>query len=172
MRATLKDTGHRVRRARVVALAVTCSALAIAACGSSGKSTTTPSSSALAPALKFAACMRSHGVPNFPDPTSNAGPTNGAASANGATPSVGTVDKHSPAVEAAAKACNSLTHSAPSAAQNVQRTGPTLKFAECMRSHGVTNFPNPTTDGTAPTVGTIDKQSPAVQAAAKACGAS
>jgi hypothetical protein len=156
----------------VVALAVTCSALAIAARGSSTKSTTTPSSSALAAALKFAGCMRSHGVPNFPDPTSNVAPSNGAAPTNDAAPSVGTVDKHSPAVQAGAKACNSIAHSAPSAAQNVQRTGPTLKFAECMRSHGVTNFPDPTADRAAPTVGTIDKQSPAVQAAAKACGPS
>jgi hypothetical protein len=77
----------------VVALAVTCSALAIAACGSSRKSTTRVSSSALAAALKFAVCMRWHGVPNFPDPT------------NDVASSVGTVDKHSPAVQAAVKAC-------------------------------------------------------------------
>jgi hypothetical protein len=51
-----------------VAFAATGCAVALAACGSSGK----PSPSASgghAAALKFSNCMRSHGQPDFPDPT-------------------------------------------------------------------------------------------------------
>lgn len=50
-----------------LAIAVVISALAIAACGSASK----PKSSAsvrYSKNVKYADCMRSHGVPNFPDP--------------------------------------------------------------------------------------------------------
>jgi hypothetical protein len=45
--------------------------MAIAACGSSGNSTRTGAS--VNPQLAFAECMRSHGVPNFPDPSAGGG---------------------------------------------------------------------------------------------------
>lgn len=54
----------------VVHAAVSC-ALAVAACGSSGKSSSAGASGG--PLLKLAECMRSHGVPNFPDPGANGG---------------------------------------------------------------------------------------------------
>jgi len=85
--------------------AVTC-AMAIAACGSSTKSTTPASSIPLAAALKFAECMRSHGVANFPDPTTN----------GGASSAVSTIDKHSPAFQTAARHCSSLVPGEPSLA--------------------------------------------------------
>jgi hypothetical protein len=43
--------------------------VAIAACGSSGKPSTAAASDGYAQGIKYADCMRSHGVPNFPDPT-------------------------------------------------------------------------------------------------------
>ena len=52
----------------------------------------------------------------------------------------------------------------------------TLKVSECMRQHGVSGFPDPTFGGggaqlqLSKTSG-IDPQSPAFQAAQKACGA-
>lgn len=42
-----------------------------------GPPTTHMSAGALRKAFTFARCMRSHGVPNFPDPTQNASPNNG-----------------------------------------------------------------------------------------------
>ena len=45
-------------------------AVALAACGSSGHAGSGPRANA---GLKFAACMRSHGVPNFPDPSGGGG---------------------------------------------------------------------------------------------------
>ena len=63
-------TRNRHRRRLSVAVAAVSCVLAISTCGLSGS----PSSAAEtgrgdALALKFANCMRSHGVPNFPDPT-------------------------------------------------------------------------------------------------------
>ena len=41
-----------------------------------------------------------------------------------------------------------------------------LQRAQCMRAHGVPNFPDP---GSPPAPGSIDPQSPAFQAAARTC---
>ena len=75
--------------ARLLAALAVC-AIALAACGSSSK----PSSSGSAgtQALKYANCMRANGMPNFPDPGSN-----------GALP-----NPASPAFRAAEKACAKL----------------------------------------------------------------
>jgi hypothetical protein len=51
-------------------------------------------------ALKYSACMRSHGVPKFPDPQFSAGSTRIKIGGNG-------VDPRSPAFQAAQKACAS-----------------------------------------------------------------
>jgi hypothetical protein len=49
-------------------VAVSC-AMAIGACGASGPSSSAGTGSGDTLALKFANCVRAHGVPNFPDPT-------------------------------------------------------------------------------------------------------
>jgi hypothetical protein len=57
---------------------------------------------AMARLLKAAQCMRSHGVPNFPDPTeSNGGQAIGFH--------VSGIDPNSPQFQAAQKACRSLS---------------------------------------------------------------
>ena len=75
----LARTRHH-RHRLPIALAALSSALALAACGGSSKpSSTNPSSASGSPSsfaqsqLKVARCIRSHGVPNFPDPTFGAG---------------------------------------------------------------------------------------------------
>ncbi len=79
------DTSSYACQARVIALAVTCCAVAVAACGSPSTPTQTTASSPVTAALKFAECMRSHGVPNFRDPTPN-----------GEGSTIGKLDKRSP----------------------------------------------------------------------------
>jgi hypothetical protein len=69
--------------------------VAVAACGSSSKPTTAASTS-YAQALKYTVCLRSHGVPNFPDP----GPEGGIAPI---TPGSG-IDPQSPAFQSAQQA--------------------------------------------------------------------
>jgi hypothetical protein len=59
----------------------------------------TVSAAEQAAALKFSACMRSHGVPNFPDPTFSGG---------GVQLHVTGIDPNSPQMIAAQKACQSL----------------------------------------------------------------
>jgi hypothetical protein len=64
-----------------------------------GKQGGTISAAQQAEALKYSACMRSHGVPNFPDPTFS----NGRAQLK-----VTGIDPNSPQFVAAVKACQSL----------------------------------------------------------------
>ena len=91
-------------------------------------------------ALAFAHCMRSHGVPGYPDPNSRNTMPNGL-------PKVGPqrLGVTMSQFLAARGACGHLLpnggHTAPSAAQQLLSDG--LKFARCMRSHGVLNWPDP-----------------------------
>jgi hypothetical protein len=150
------------RPARTAAAFIATAALALlaAACSGSpssagpggsphaGGSATSPS------AVAYSACMRSHGVPKFPDPGSN-----------------GQVPKTDPQLlgvsssqlQVAQRTCQHLyptnggTLSASSLRQCYefgacpqalvqQALNAGLRFAQCMRSHGVPNWPDPTID--------------------------
>lgn len=82
-------------------------------------------------AVKFAGCMRANGVPNFPDPDSKGEYNFGVD----VTPEVWTK---------AVDACKALK---PPGALSAKRTpkeqSASLKFAQCMREHGVKDFPDP-----------------------------
>jgi hypothetical protein len=117
------------------AVAAVSSALANSACGLSG----TPKPAAAAGSgLAFASCMRSHGVPNFPDPSGGGGIQ--IQSGSGINP-------QSPAFQSAQSQCAKLMpgggpgrHGPPSA----QAKREMLAMSECMRAHGVSGFPDPT----------------------------
>jgi hypothetical protein len=100
---------------------------------------TSPQSTGL---VGFASCMRSHGVPNFPDPDSSGGvPKQAVVSAFQA------VSK--PRADAAQTACNHLLPAGGMSGQPVQTLTPQdrqdyLKAAACMRRHGFPDFPDPT----------------------------
>jgi len=133
----------------------------VAGAGSSGsghKASTGTKPSTLA----YAKCIQSHGFPNFPEPGANGSLS---ISAGQSLP-----DVNSPKFQAAAKACASLNPSGQpsSSAQQAQYLAAELKFAQCMRSHGVANFPDPASSGTFNLQG-IDVNSPQVQAANSAC---
>jgi hypothetical protein len=91
--------------------------------------------------VAFASCMRSHGVPNFPDPTSNGGiPKQPVVRAFQAV--------SSSQAKAAQNACNHLLPAGGLSGQPVQTITAEdrqdyLKAAACMRSHGFHNFPDP-----------------------------
>jgi hypothetical protein len=92
--------------------------------------------------LAFASCMRSHGVPNFPDPTSGGGIPKPAVVSAFQAVSKSQGDR-------AQTACNHLVPSGGLSGQPVQTITPQdrqdyLKAATCMRSHGFPNFPDPT----------------------------
>jgi hypothetical protein len=94
----------------------------------------------LADGEKFSACMRSHGVPNFPDP--NAQGVIQFGSSNG-------IDPSSPKFQAAQQACRKVLPNGgqPSPAQIAKAQKAALAFSACMRSHGVKDFPDPTFSG-------------------------
>ncbi|MCL2395375.1 MAG: hypothetical protein FWC87_11895 [Acidimicrobiaceae bacterium] len=144
--------------------------------GTSGASTTTGSGSGdpasneaarQAQELQLAQCMRSHGVPNFPDPGTTGGLIQAIARAG--------IDANSPSYHAALQACRQYTgvgNMTP--AQRAADNAKGVEFSQCMRSHGVPNFPDPTTGPTgAPAINLgpehIDPSSPAFQAANQAC---
>jgi hypothetical protein len=64
-------------------------------------------------------------------------------------------------------ACGSS--SKPSAPAGSTGTGQAIAYADCMRSHGVTGFPDPAPGGGFALPSTIDPQSPSYQASQQAC---
>lgn len=122
----------------------------IAACGSSS-STSSVSSTSAGPAtqaqaeqaaLNFSSCMRSHGAPSFPDPTTGAFKFD---------LSPDSPDAHSPTFQSAVAACQHLMPGLASRGQPAPSTHAhvvdELAFARCLRSHGFPGFPDPSSTG-------------------------
>jgi len=107
--------------------------------------------------------MRSHGVPNFPDPNSSG--TWPSAQQLGLAPG-------NRQYRAAIEACQPLLRSLTPAQQALAESK-ALNFSHCMRSHKMTDFPDPVTGSNNGVgwllPGDIDVTSPAFQRAAKAC---
>jgi hypothetical protein len=135
-------------------------ALLAAGCGGGGGSSTGSGGSpdaggatASASAVEYSACVRSDGVPHYPDPGSS-----------GQLPKTdaGQLGVSSARYEAAQRACRHLLPTGGSLQQQEhqcvqnsdcsralvqQMLAADRKLAECMRSHGVPNFPDPTNGG-------------------------
>lgn len=160
-RSKARDTGRR--RISIVLAAASC-AVAIAACGSSGRPTSTTSGSGdYAQGVRYSDCMRAHGVPNFPDPSPGGGFELRASGIN----------QQAPAFVSAATACAKLQpggSSPPPPISAAQQAG-MVANARCIRKHGVPNFPDPTFGPGGEGAGVIfsGASSPAFQRAVKAC---
>jgi hypothetical protein len=131
-----------------------------------------PSTKAAPSMLAFAKCMRAHGVPNYPDPRppSQIPPTHTTEPA----PSGGfTANPNSPGYQTASNDCRSLADATPvTQVQTNQMAVSQLKFASCMRAHGVPSFPDPTSTGDIGSDGAIsgmNQNSPAFQSAEETC---
>ena len=164
-RAMTQLPGSRSSAARAAAAIIGTAALALMAAACSGSlssagsdgSTSAGGSASSPSAVAYSHCMRSHGVPNFPDPPSNGGVPKASSQQLGVSSSQ---------LQAAQTACQDLyptsggsggaltkdslgqceeTGDCPQAlvqqAMNALRT-----YARCMRSHGVPNWPDPTID--------------------------
>jgi hypothetical protein len=136
--------------------------------GSSQSSSASPDSQAVA----YSACVRAHGVPNFPDPkVSTHG--NEVSVAIAINPAI----SGNPNFESAQQACRKLLPGGgPGEGSNHQisprEQSQYLKAAACIRSHGIPNFPDPTFSGGGvhlPKTAGINLHSPQVRAAEEAC---
>jgi len=155
--------------------------LLVAGCGSGTPSNSASNGSGSGPsfgsltadAYKQSACMRSHGVPNFPDPRVITG--NGRQIISLGLP--GGVAQ-SPAFKAAQKSCAGIMpkpqpNAVQGAAQQQVHKHAVLVFAQCLRGHGISEFPDPTAQGQLTLemvrAAGVDLHSPQVLAAAKVC---
>jgi hypothetical protein len=88
--------------------------------------------------VKFAECMRSHGVSDFPDPSASGkltldGVVNGSS-----------LDPNSPAFTQAISACKDLEPAGfTGSKRSPQQMSAALRFAQCIRENGVLDFPDP-----------------------------
>jgi hypothetical protein len=132
----------RGRRRLLAALALIAMVALISACGSRAPAETgSGGGNATATAtkgVKFAECMRSHGVSAFPDPGASGkftidGVVNGSS-----------LNSSSPAFTQAISACKDLEPAGfTGSKRSPQQMDAALKFARCIRDNGVTDFPDP-----------------------------
>lgn len=115
-------------------------AVSLLAAGCGGGSSTTAGTAGQSGLVAYSHCMRSHGLPTFPDPTSGVGiPKDKIPVGN-------------PQFASASSACQHLMPAAglgpqPTAQQTRSRVANAVAFAGCIRSHGFPSFPDPTTGG-------------------------
>src|SRR5215831_20226022 len=163
---------RRARAAAVITVMAATALLAAACSGSpsftgSGGSPTAGGSANSSSAVAYSRCVRAHGVPNFPDPDSN-----GQIPKEAAVPALREVSDSR--AKAATNACANLN---PAEQGSPTLTAPEqqdyLRAAACMRSHGITNFPDPTFPGghvnLPPVSSSIDTKSRPFTQAAQTC---
>lgn len=174
-------------RAAAIGFTLAIVALLAAACGGSagpgvaslGSTTTTTSPSSQAQTtsnekayvdgVKYAQCMRTHGVTNFPDPNSKGQFLSIHGVLNGQK-----VDFNSPQYTKANKDCEHLLPNGgqPTAAELQQLLTQALKYTTCLRTHGLPNMPDPVeTSGNIGIrfPGGVSPNSPQLQKALAAC---
>jgi hypothetical protein len=163
-------------RGTLAALAVA----TLAGCAGHASATASPSPSALgndqvlAIGQQAAQCMRQHGIPDFPDPVVD---QNGQLRLPEG-PAGDRVKSQLNAHPEAQQACQPILDRLPAGARNdrphytQEDLANLLKFAQCMRQHGIADFPDPKADGTFPLAGTTlerEGKSARVLAAMQAC---
>jgi hypothetical protein len=147
----------RCRRPLIFTSVVSTAALALlaAGCGGGGGSpgvanvasstngATTTTATTQNGLVGFSTCMRSHGVTDFPDPQGYAG--------GNVKLTIVRLQAGNPHFQAAMRACNHLLPSrggsSGTAGQTRTKLADELSFARCMRSHGLSRFPDPTAQG-------------------------
>jgi hypothetical protein len=139
-----------------------------------GKSSPESSASQQQKLVAYSQCMRTHGVPEFPEPVEGHLLIRGAVHNGRPT----AVNPGSTQFQTAQRACGKLLPSGgvPSPAEQAKVQESALKFSQCMRTHGVPSFPDPTFGGGGRVAlkvtggaGGIDPNSPQFKAAQKAC---
>jgi hypothetical protein len=174
----------RLRHAGGVAVAFAAIGVLAAGCGggpASHRNSAKPSETTLL--VEFSACLRARGLPDFPDPQSEA--------AGGGYPSLSlnpymnpsatsdfALNDYTPQFQAAEKHCSSLARAslfilspAQIQAQTQHQVKQALATVACMRKHGFPDMPDPTAQGAMLVPSSIDMNSPQYATAAKLCDA-
>jgi hypothetical protein len=169
---------HRIALITLALAAATVLSLFASACaGSAGNGvaqigstqTTTSSSSSSGSAsdrpgalVAFSACMRKHGVPNFPDPK---------AVGHGYGLTIGDETANSPQFKNAQQVCKKLLPNGgtPTPQELAKQLQEALKYAACIRAHGMPDYPDPKVHGGGIEMGEA-RDSPQFKIAQKACG--
>jgi hypothetical protein len=151
------------RPPRTVAAIIAAAALALlaAACGSggspspagSGGSPAAGGSAGSPSAVAYSACIRSHGVPTYPDPNSSGQLPKTDAQLLGVSTSQYQAAQHAcqhllptgGSTQQQEAQCMQNSDCPPALVQQMMTAD--LKLARCMRSHRVPNFPDPTNGG-------------------------
>lgn len=142
---------HRPTRAGTVVTVLAATALLTAACGSSPSAAGSgaspgagsPSSASGSRLLAYSQCMRSHGVPGFPDPDGSGQISKQAVVAAAKSVSISVF-------KTAGNACEHLAPSGlgpASATITVQDQQDYLKAVACVRAHGFPSIPDPVFSG-------------------------
>jgi hypothetical protein len=138
-----------------------------ASVGSQAATTTTTQPDRVAIWRQVIQCLRDNGMPNLPDPQFD---DNGEPQFPGGDPG--------DPPERARRACEPIYNRLPPERPPPGEDRPPsdipalLRFAQCMREHGMTDFPDPKPDGSFPLVGTsIEREgkSPRMLSAMRAC---
>jgi hypothetical protein len=163
-------------RALRIAAAIVGLGLFVAGCGSSspGSSNSGSVKTFTRAAFQYSSCMREHGLSSFPDPAMTDHDGQQVAYLSASIP----VDP-SPTYKSAQQSCRGIlpTPSNASATQRAQqqetREQRLVAFAKCLRGHGISNFPDPTTQGQLTlemvSAAGVDLHAPTVLNAAEAC---
>lgn len=167
------------RKQITTVLAALALAAAAAGCGGSsppGTATSAGAQSGSGPgngiqaAYRYSRCMRAHGVPSFPDPKV-IHHDNGIGIGFHVSPLMQTAR-----FKTAQKACQSILPApsqGPSPQQQAAHLADLLSFVRCLRTHGLSNFPDPTPQGhLTPQMlqqAGVDLHAPDVRPAARAC---
>lgn len=123
----------------------------LAGCGAPGgrvaPTATTSMQDVVAVVHELVRCARANGMPNLPDPQIDG---NGQVKFPEGTPEPS---------ERVLRACQSVIDRLPPSARGERAQNPVdmpalLRFGQCMRAHGVPDFPDPRPDGTFPVAGT------------------
>jgi hypothetical protein len=114
---------------------------------------------------KFSACMRKHGLPNYPDPNGQGVITIDSGMG---------IDPGSPEFRSAQTSCSKLLPNGgqPTPAQIAQQQQRLLALSACMRAHGLKDFPDPSNGGLQISVhpgSDLDPSNPIFQKARQAC---
>jgi hypothetical protein len=169
-------------RSQLWAAAAVTLGLTVAACAGGSQSPTVPAAgsqstttaapaggsgasggTAIAQAVAYSQCIRSHGVPNFPDPVQTPSGGYGYRTAG--------IDPNSAAFQGALQACKALPSPWNSTGQQLSpaQQQAWLTWAQCIRAHGLPDFPDPTFSGSEVHDSGVGSSSPQLQQAMDAC---